>query len=244
MGHAAMRSGPATPAAGPGLARAGAMAFNGAMPDLSRPAGPRSRGPSQEELILRVARGRDRAAFATLFLHFAPRLKSCLMRLGAGAPEAEELAQEVMLTVWRRAEDFDPAQASAGTWIFAIARNRHIDAFRRERRPEIDPGDPALVPAVVPDAPGAADDAVAAAEDRLRLEAAIGRLPAEQEALLRMAYFEDKAHGRIAQDTGLPLGTVKSRLRLALARLRRELGRELEGRHGTAVPGPAGALAR
>ncbi|HSK41557.1 MAG TPA: sigma-70 family RNA polymerase sigma factor [Arenibaculum sp.] len=170
------------------------------------------------ELLVAVARDRDRRAFASLFGHFAPRVKSYLMRLGASGAQAEELVQEVMLMVWRRAGTFDPSRASAATWIFAVARNKRIDAIRRERRPEIATEDPVLVP----DPPETADRLVAAEQESVRLCRAITRLPAEQAALVRMAYFEDRPHGDIAQRTGLPLGTVKSRLRLALGRLRRE----------------------
>lgn len=168
------------------------------------------------ELMVRVARNRDRSAFALLFDHFAPRLKSYLMRLGAEAGAAEELTQEAMIMVWRRAETFDPAQAGVSTWVFRIARNKRIDALRRERRPELDPEDPALVP----DAPENADKAVERRQSESRLREALKTLPEEQAEVVRLAYFEDLAHGAVAEATGLPLGTVKSRLRLAMARLR------------------------
>src|ERR1700761_5052185 len=90
-------------------------------------------------LVVRVAQTRDRAAFAALFGHFAPRVKAWLMRQGCTGAQAEDLAQEALLTVWRKAALFDPAKASAGTWVFTIARNLRIDAIRRERRPELDP---------------------------------------------------------------------------------------------------------
>ena len=168
------------------------------------------------DLIARVARDRDRDAFAALFGHFTPRVKAYLMRLGADDASADELAQEVMLTVWRRADAFDPTLAGVGTWIFTIARNKRIDRVRRERRPELDPDDPALTP----DPPAGADRAVEAAEAGGRLRRAIATLPAEQRELLVMAFFEDKSHRAIAATTRLPLGTVKSRIRLALGRLR------------------------
>ena len=98
--------------------------------------------PPFAELVAAVAERQDRAAFAALFGHFAPRLKAYIRRLGTEDARAEELAQEVMLIVWRRAVLYDPAQASVSTWIFTIARNRRIDDLRRERRPEIDPDDP------------------------------------------------------------------------------------------------------
>lgn len=174
------------------------------------------------DLVLAVARQRSRPAFAALFGHFAPRLKSYLMRLGAEAGQAEELVQDVMLQVWHRAETFDPVQANASTWVFTIARNKRIDAVRRERRPEIDLTDPALVPEpVVP-----ADRTLEAGQENARLNAAIGALPNEQAELLRLAYYEDKPHSTISAEQGIPLGTVKSRLRLAVDRLRRLLREE------------------
>jgi RNA polymerase sigma-70 factor (ECF subfamily) len=179
-------------------------------------------GRPPNDLLLAVARERDRAAFAELFRHFAPRLKAYLTRLGAEGALADELVQEVMLTVWRRADGFDPSQASAATWIFTIARNRRIDGLRRESRPEFDPHDPALVP----DVPEAADRLIETTQDTARLQAAISVLPGEQAELLRLAYYEDQPHSAIAERTGLPLGTVKSRLRLALGRLRKALVEE------------------
>jgi RNA polymerase sigma factor (sigma-70 family) len=125
----------------------------------------------------------------------------------------------VMLLVWRRAETFDPAQASAATWVFTIARNKRVDTLRREQRPEIDPDDPALVP----DPVEAADVRVAADQTNRRLRAALKELPPEQAELLKLAYFEDMPHSVISARRGIPLGTVKSRLRLALDRLRRAL---------------------
>ena len=123
-----------------------------------------------------MAERQDRAAFATLFGHFAPRLKAYIRRCGLEEARAEELAQEVMLIVWRRAALYDPAQASASTWIFTIARNKRIDELRRERRPEIDPDDPALVP----DADPVADLVIAQNEVGRRLHAAVETLPEEQ----------------------------------------------------------------
>ncbi|HEV2677029.1 MAG TPA: sigma-70 family RNA polymerase sigma factor [Aliidongia sp.] len=170
----------------------------------------------------RVAGTRDRAAFAQLFGHFAPRLKGYLVRLGCDAGTAEELVQDVMLTVWRRADSFDPTQAGAATWIYTIARNRRIDRLRRERHPVVDPTDPLLVP----DPGENAEQGIETAEREHSLLGAIGRLPKEQAELVQMAFFEDRPHSRIAEATRLPLGTVKSRIRLALARLKRELGQE------------------
>jgi RNA polymerase sigma-70 factor (ECF subfamily) len=187
------------------------------MPDVPSPAA--SDGRSPDELLVAIARDRDKTAFGLLFGCMAPRIKAYLLRSGVGSSQADELVQEVMLMVWHRADTFDPARAMASTWIFTIARNKRIDAARRDRRPEYDPEDPALVP----NQPPAADRSIETAEASARLRDAIGKLPAEQADLLRLAYFEDQPHAMIARHKGLPLGTVKSRLRLALERLRREL---------------------
>lgn len=171
-------------------------------------------------LVVSVGRARDRAAFKELFDHFAPRVKGYLMRLGAGGAMAEDLAQEAMLTLWRKAELFDPEKASASTWIFTIARNLRIDAIRKERRPEIDANDPTFLP----EAERYADESMdwAQAEDRLKL--ALTDLPREQAQIIELSFLADKPHSAIASELGLPLGTVKSRIRLAMARLRMALG--------------------
>lgn len=173
----------------------------------------------QAGLMRAVAEAGDRAAFAALYDHFAPRLKAWLMRLGAPEDVAEELMQESLITAWRRAASFDPAQASVATWLFTIARNKRIDRLRRERRPEIDPSDPLLVPEPEP----APDAIIDAAQDEAQLRAALQDLPAEQLHLLRLAFFSDLSHRDIATRENLPLGTVKSRIRLALARLKTRL---------------------
>lgn len=191
--------------------------LNGTMQDQHTPAA--DTAPSLESLLVAVGRERDKQAFGVLFGHFAPRLKTYLRRLGCDSGAAEELVQEVMLLVWRRAETYDPRHASADTWVFTIARNKRIDVLRREQRPEIDPDDPALVPE--PDE--SADSRIEAKESSGRLRAALKDLPPEQAELLRMAYFEDKPHSVISAENGIPLGTVKSRLRLAMDRLRRSM---------------------
>jgi RNA polymerase sigma-70 factor (ECF subfamily) len=169
-------------------------------------------------LMERVARG-DHVAFAELFAHYAPRIKGYLLRLGLEAAQAEELSQEVMIAVWRKAASFDPQQAGVTTWIFRIARNRRIDAFRREHRGAFDPDDPVLQPEpeVAPDA--TMDMAAREAEVR----AALAELSEDQRLLVREAFYEDLSHSQIASKTGLPLGTVKSRLRLAFTKLKLSL---------------------
>ncbi len=171
------------------------------------------------DLLLRIGRNQDRTAFIEVFDEIAPKLKAYLMRTGSDSGVAEELVQEVMLTIWRKSGTFDPRQANATTWIFTIARNRRIDRYRREKRPELDPEEPLLRPSEPPDA----DEMLRLSQDTARLQEAIKELPQEQSELLRKAFFEEKAHSAIADETGLPLGTVKSRIRLALNRLRKTI---------------------
>lgn len=168
-------------------------------------------------LMIAVRDHQDRAAFARLFRHFAPRVKAFLMKSGSDAATAEECAQDVMATVWQKARLFDPTRASVATWVFTIARNRRIDIARRDRRPE-----PEDLPWEAADAPDAAD-LHAAAEDNRRLAAALADLPEKQRDLIRRAYFGDVSHSALAAETGLPLGTIKSRIRLALDRLRAKM---------------------
>lgn len=169
-----------------------------------------------DQLLHRVASERDKSAFSMLFEHFAPRLNTYMRRLGADQTTAEELVQDTMLMVWRQAASFDPQKASASTWIFTIARNKRIDALRRQRHVEVEWSDPALVLASA----DSSDDSVFLADQQDALRHAIAELPAEQAELLRLAYYEDMPHIDIAAKRGLPLGTVKSRLRLAMDKLR------------------------
>ena len=165
-------------------------------------------------LIQLIAAQADRDAFAALFELFAPKVKGYLLRLGASGAAAEELAQETMLAVWRKAALFDPARAGASTWIFTIARNLRIDAIRRDRPPpaEEDPTDSAPEPG--------ADAVVFAAEREARVREALKTLPPEQMQIVELSFFSEEPHSAIAERLGLPLGTVKSRLRLAMGRLR------------------------
>lgn len=164
-----------------------------------------------------VADRLDEAAFAALFAHFAPRIKGFLMKSGAGATQAEDCAQDVMATVWRKAGMFDPTRANVSTWIFTIARNRRIDLLRRERRPE--PEDLPWGPEPERDQA----DAMVLQEETDQLGQAMATLPQEQRDLLEKAYFGDLSHSEIADITGLPLGTIKSRIRLAINKLRQAM---------------------
>ena len=172
------------------------------------------------EWLAAVAERHDRAAFQALFEFFAPRLKAFMYRQGAAADMAEEIVQETMVNVWRKAAQFDPAKASASTWIFTIARNQRIDLLRKENRPMPDMNDPALVPDPEPRAP----DVISRRQEAGRLKQVVSDLPPEQQEVLRLAFFEEKAHATVAEELGIPLGTVKSRIRLAFRRIRAELG--------------------
>jgi len=174
----------------------------------------------QCRLLIAIATDRDRQAFALLFKHFAPRLKTFLMRSGMLANIAEELAQETLLTVWHKASFFDPSRAGVSTWIFTIARNIRIDYQRRDRRPkpvETDPSDEA-------DAPPSGEHILMTAERDMRVRKALHSLSEEQVKIIQLSFFHEKPHSEIARDLGIPLGTVKSRVRLAMNRLRVLLG--------------------
>ena len=168
-------------------------------------------------LLTQVRDHADTAAFAQLFCHFGPRVKAFLRKSGATEGVAEECAQDVMATLWQKAHLFDPARASVATWIFTIARNRRIDALRKSRRPE--PEDLGWGPQPQPDQA----DAMELQQETRRLSAALAQLPEKQRTLIERAYFGDLSHSEIAAETGLPLGTIKSRIRLALERLRHQM---------------------
>ena len=186
-------------------------------------AGDRSDFPSPEELaglVAQVAAAGDRQAFAALFRFYAPRLKSFLARQGFGEIECEDLVQETMLSIWRKAASFDPVKAGVSTWIYTIARNLGIDRWRREGRgaawqdladfDDVDP-DPSVEARII------------ANQSEIRIRNALTTLPDEQAAVIRMTFYGEDAQVEIARALGIPLGTVKSRVRLALARLRKTM---------------------
>ena len=175
------------------------------------------------QLIAKVAAHQDRVAFAELFSYFAPRIKTFMQRSGSSEARAEELAQEAMLTVWRKAALFDPATASPSTWIFTIARNLRIDAFRRERRVGMAEASDVEIEFQVDEAP-LPDARLATFQIGQRVQTALDELSDEQMRVIELSFFEEKAHAEIARILEIPLGTVKSRLRLAMSRLRTLLG--------------------
>jgi RNA polymerase sigma-70 factor (ECF subfamily) len=183
--------------------------------------------PSPDEwssLLEKVGVDKDRQAFSSLFEHFAPLLKGFLMKGSNIGPElAEELAQETMIKVWRRAASFQRAKSTASTWIFTIARNSRIDLYRRESRKQVqlDADDfydqsienPSLVSLVQ-------------VRNKQTVLEHLKALPREQHEVVAKIYYEGKSHTEVAQELSLPLGTVKSRIRLALKRMSVRLAAE------------------
>ena len=167
--------------------------------------------------LRRIQLDQDQKAFAELFGYFAPRVKAFLMKSGASPSMAEECTQEVMVTLWHKAHLFDPSRASVATWIFTIARNKRIDALRKQRRPE--PEDLQWGPESEPEA----SDILVLQQEANLITQAMSALPSQQRDLIKKAYFGDLSHSEIAVETGLPLGTIKSRLRLALSKLRKTM---------------------
>ncbi len=168
-----------------------------------------------DRLIEAVALRRDREAFAQLFSYFAPRLKAWLIKSGATPGAAEDFAQDAMLTVWRKADLFDARKARAATWIFTIARNRRLDMLRRDARPL-----PVPEIELTEQTVERPDDLLVLSEDAERVRDALSQLKPDQVEVLRLAFFMDSPHSEIARQLDLPLGTVKSRIRNAMIKLR------------------------
>jgi len=167
--------------------------------------------------MLAVRDKRDRSAFALLFDYFAPRLKAFVIRSGTSAGQAEEIVQDVMLTVWRKAALFDPHRSQTSAWIYQIARNRQIDLFRKNRRPV-----PEELDLDLSDEPDPSQ-IIAMEQEVGQLKDALARLKPNQREIIEQAYLGELTHQEISTQTGLPLGTIKSRIRLGLERLRHDL---------------------
>lgn len=204
----------------PGAATPGAESLRKLMISSTQSGAPPATGDSRMETLLRAVARRDRGAFAELFQFFAPRLKAFMMRGGADADTAEELAQEALIQVWRRADTFDPVRAAASTWIYTIARNKRIDRLRRERRPSLSEDEYVSALGTAEGGAERGDEAVERSQAESRVARSLEALPEDQALVVKMAFYEDKSHSAIAAELELPLGTVKSRIRLALARLR------------------------
>lgn len=170
-------------------------------------------------LLSGVAQRHDRAAFAELFDAFAPKVKSFMIRKGAAPELAEDLVQETMIAVWTKAGLYDPARGAVSTWIFTIARNQWIDRHRRDGvmpLTVLDDYDP-------PSGEPGSDEVMGRKQEAALIAQALDEIPPEQKEPLMLSFVEDMAHGEIARKLNLPLGTVKSRVRLAYGRLRKSL---------------------
>ena len=186
------------------------------------PGDPPSRAAEFAECIARIAGDRSEAAFDVLFRYFAPRIKSYCLRLGCDASAAEEITQDAMVSIWRNAAQFDPSKASPSTWIFAIARNLSIDRFRKSRRPQFDPDDPALVP----DGEVPPDLMIERANADQGLRTIMEQLSANERSVLLLSFFENLSHSEISKRLQIPIGTVKSRIRLAFGKIRSALDQQ------------------
>ncbi len=178
---------------------------------------------SHEELLTRVGQNKDREAFIQLFTYFGPRVKSYLLKQGASEDQAEEVMQDAMILMWRRASTYDPKKAKASTWIFTVARNRRIDILRKNSRSEFLSDATVIEQTQTDENEPSAEDIYAQRQESDSLREHIETLPKEQMELVEMAYFQDKSHQEIADETDIPLGTVKSRIRLALGKLRKKI---------------------
>ncbi len=187
---------------------------------VKRPEEPKPRSDEWTLCLLRVRDTQDQAAFVQLFNHFAPRIKSYLMKGGGSDTLAEEATQEALATVWQKASLFSPVQASASTWIFTIARNKNIDAIRKQKRPEPEELD------WIGDKEDDASVALETSQEESGLRLAVSKLPQAQRTLIERAFYGEMSHSEIAAETQIPLGTIKSRIRLALERIRHDLARE------------------
>ena len=180
---------------------------------------PNARGDQFVDLLTRIAASKDRMAFATVFDHFAPRVKSFMMRKGSNPEQAEDLVQETMIAVWSKAAMFSTEKGSVSTWIFTIARNLRIDKLRRERAQlytDLEDFD-------APDMSTGAEEALGRSQEDNHVVQALAQIPVEQRDLLILSFVEDVPQSEIAFRLGIPLGTVKSRMRLGYQRLRKIL---------------------
>ena len=187
---------------------------------------PRPKLPDFAACIFRIANDRDQSAFELLFRYFAPRIKSYCLKLGAGASTAEEITQEAMVSIWRNAAQFDPSKAAPSTWIFTIARNLAIDRYRKSRRPQFDYNDPALVP----DEPPTPDRLIEQTEMQENIRQIMDALSLNERNVLMLSYFENLSHFEISRRLSLPVGTVKSRIRLAFGKIRSKLEAQEDAR--------------
>lgn len=175
---------------------------------------------SHEQLIEKIATNRDKDAFRALFAYFAPRLKTWLSNRGVSGDRAEDLVQDTMVAIWQKAHLYHPHKAAASTWIFQIARNKFIDQMRKQRYPEVEAE--ARLPELVADEE--TDTPLVQARISSRVVEALAQLKPSQREVVELSFYEELSHSQIAERLALPLGTVKSRIRIAFETLREALG--------------------
>lgn len=171
---------------------------------------------TMSDLLQKIAQSRDVEAFRRLFELYGPRVKSYMMRQGADPTTAEDLAQETLLTVWRKAGLYSDEKGSATTWIFTIARNLRIDRLRREFSWQPLPENHDEEASDGPDP----EEEVSERERREKVRKVLATLPPDQSEVVVLSYVEGLSHSEIAERLGLPLGTVKSRMRLAYQKVK------------------------
>lgn len=174
-------------------------------------------------MVMAIANQRDQSAYRRVFEHFGPRVKSYLLGLKIAPDQVDDVLQEVMIAVWHKASSYRPEKAAVSTWIFTIARNKHIDRIRRDKFQTYDAVDDDAAEAEVADH-DIADQQLLTMQRKQAVQAALSKLPEDQMTVISMSFLKDMAHGEIANSLDLPLGTVKSRIRLGFQRLRQELG--------------------
>ncbi|MBR73292.1 MAG: RNA polymerase subunit sigma [Rhodospirillaceae bacterium] len=170
------------------------------------------------QLISNIANSRDKDSFAKLFDFYGPKIKSFALKLGAEKSIADDILQETMVAIWRHAHLYNKSKGSLSTWVYTIARNKRYDILRRSNRPEPDPLDPSFQ-----GRQATPDEEVEKLREENMLRNAINNLPVEQAKIVRMSFYEGKTHQNLSEELNLPLGTVKSRLRLAIKKIREEV---------------------
>ena len=169
-----------------------------------------------ERCMMDIALNQDKEAFSLIFSYFSPRLKSYFLKVGALDSQAEEIIQEVMISVWMKAASYDKDKSSVSTWIYTIARNKRIDRIRKEKRHYLLESDEGLEIPI----DSTQEDEIMSTQISKKLDNYMKNLPVEQAKLLKLSYFHEKTHVDISKELNIPLGTVKSRIRLALTKIK------------------------
>jgi RNA polymerase sigma factor (sigma-70 family) len=216
---ASERRSPDTPASSIWKGRLGVTALNHVEERSGQPQYPASRAHKLDDLLTTVGSDRDGQAFTALYDYFQPRVQAQMLRGGLAPFAAADIAQDVMEAIWCKAHQFDQSKSAASTWVFSIAQNRRVDVHRRSREHIFKDADLSLIP----DANADSETSLDAAQRERHVHTALDALPLDQFKMVQLAFFEGLSHSTIAARTKIPVGTVKSRLRLAFSRMRRLL---------------------